>query len=143
MTASLSRYTHLLGRILLSVIFLFSGYSKLTHWSSTAAAMASARIPAASLSLSVAILLEIAGGLAILAGYRTRLAGLLLFLYLAVVTLVFHNFWSYHGAAEQAQAIQFLKNLAILGGLMGIVAEDDAGVPSRDPKRLHPSADLR
>ncbi len=143
MTASFNRYTHLLGRILLSVIFLFSGCSKLTHWSSTAAAMASAGIPAVSLSLSVAILLEIAGGLAILVGYRTRLAALLLFLYLAVVTLVFHNFWSYHGAAEQAQAIQFLKNLAILGGLMGIVAEDDAGAPTRDAKGLRPSPDLR
>jgi len=135
MNESLNRYAQLLGRVLLCAIFLSTGFSKITHWSATAGAMASAGIPVVPVSLALAILMELGGGLAILLGYWARPAALLMFFYLAVVTLSFHHFWTYQGAAQQTQMINFLKNLAILGGLLQLASQGAGGL-SLDAKRL-------
>jgi len=131
--STLNRYSHLAGRILLSLIFIISGFAKAAHWSGTAAMMASKGIPLVSASLLLTILIELGGGLALLIGYRARLAALALALYLVPVTLLFHNFWAYHGMDQQMQMINFLKNLAILGGLLGLASEG-AGTISLDAR---------
>ncbi len=112
----------LLGRILLSAIFLVSGISKISDWNGTAGMMSAHGMSAVPFFLTVAILVEIVGGLALLTGWHTRLAALMLFLYLIPTTLIFHNFWAVQGAAQQMQTIHFLKNLAIMGGLLEFVA---------------------
>ena len=142
MTGTLNRYTQLAGRMLLSLIFIISGYAKLAHWSGTAAGIAAKGIPLASLATALAILLELGGGLLLLAGYRTRLVALLLAVFLVPVTLLFHNFWAYQGANQQMQMVNFLKNLAILGGLLRL-ASDGAGGMSLDAPRVRASAQLR
>jgi putative oxidoreductase len=108
----------LLARVLLSIIFIVAGIGKLTDWSGTVAVMAAHGMPAVPLFLTPTIIIELIGGLALLLGWHTRLVALILFLYLIPVTLVFHDFWSYTGQMHQMQMVNFLKNLAIMGGLL-------------------------
>jgi putative oxidoreductase len=142
MTGSLNRYAQLVGRILLSLIFILSGFSKIGQWSAIAAAMTSKGIPLVSITLPLTVLIELGGGLALLFGYRARPAAALLALWLVPVTLTFHNFWAFHGPDQQAQMGNFLKNLAIIGGLLRLVS-DGAGAISLDARRLRASAGAR
>ncbi len=106
------------GRVLLAQIFLTSGFSKIFGWSGAAAYMTSKGMPAAPFFLFMAIVLEIGGGLAVAAGYKTRLGVLALVVFLAPTTVIFHDFWSYEGQEARMQLIEFKKNLALLGGLI-------------------------
>jgi len=115
-------YAALAGRILVSVIFLLSGVMKIMDWSGNAAYMESHGMPAIPVLLTAAIVVEILGGLAVLLGYQTRAVALILFLYLIPTTLIFHNFWTLHGPEQQNQMFHFLKNLAIMGGLLEFCA---------------------
>lgn len=113
------QYAPLLGRILLSFIFIFSGYGKIGGFKGTAAFMASQGLPMSEVLLVLTILIELGGGLMILLGWRPRLAALVIFLWLIPVTLVFHKFWGGIDAAQaQNQMIQFMKNVSIAGGML-------------------------
>lgn len=107
-----------LGRILISAIFVISGAQQVTHFSTGASSMRQAGLPMASVLLAISIAIELGAGLLLLTGFKARYAALLLAAWLVPVTLVFHNFWAYSGAEQHGQAIHFLKNLAILGGLL-------------------------
>src|SRR5437868_8446610 len=91
--------TLLLGRILLSVIFLLSGVMKILHWDQTATSMAEHGMPAVPVFLALAILVEIGGGLLILLGFHTSWGALALAAFLVPVTLTFHHFWTFEGEA--------------------------------------------
>lgn len=80
--------------------------------------MAGKGIPLASVALVITLLIEIGGGLLVLTGYKARYAALVIALWLVPVTLIFHNFWASPAAQQQDQMINFLKNLAIIGGLL-------------------------
>jgi putative oxidoreductase len=108
----------MVGRVLLSVIFILSGITKVLNWTDSDAMMVAQNIPHAQLLLFLAIIVELVGGLALLVGLRTRLAAVVLFLYLIPVTLIFHHFWGLPPVQQQGQMTQFLKNLAIMGGLL-------------------------
>ena len=128
MSASWQRWVSLAGRVLLSVIFLMSAFGKVTNWSGTGGYMAAHGLPAAPVLLALAVLFELGGGLGLLLGLQTRLAALALVVFLIPTTLVFHNFWAFQGQEQQMQMINFLKNLAIMGGLLHIVATGPAGL---------------
>ena len=123
MNQSVQNFAALGGRVLLAMIFLISGFNKLSDFSGTAAFMSGAGLPAAELLLVLTIGIEVAGGLMIILGLYTRQLALMLFLFMIPVTAVFHNPW---GAADpvqlQQQMIHFLKNLAIMGGLLHLSA---------------------
>lgn len=108
----------LLARFGVGVIFVMSGLGKAAAWSGTVAHAASKGVPASLLAVATA--LEIIGGVLVLAGWKTRWGVAALLVFLVPVTIVFHGFWSYQGADMQPQMIQFLKNLAIGGGLLAI-----------------------
>ncbi len=111
-----------LGRVGLAGVFLFSGWSKFADWEPMAADM-TAKVPSFP-----AALLPVAGGIEIavaaflLLGIRTRAAAAVLILYLIPTTILFHAFWAADGAAAKGETIQFLKNLAIIGGLLHAAA---------------------
>jgi len=107
-----------LGRFLMSVIFILSGAGKLMQFAGTAQMMAGKGIPLAKLALVLSIVVEIGGGLALLAGFKVRYVAPIMALWLVPVTLVFHNFWAFQGQERMAQQINFLKNVAIMGGLL-------------------------
>lgn len=112
----------LIGRILLSLIFVLSGFDKITGWPDTQAYMASKGIPLVPVLLGVAIVLELGGGLLVALGYRARWGALALIVFVVPTTLIFHNFWALAGPEQQLQMIMFLKNLSMLGGLLLVVA---------------------
>jgi len=116
------QYGPLAGRILLAVIFVWSGVSKIGNFAGTAGFMAGAGIPFAGLALVVTIVIEIGGALMLILGWQARLAAAAIFLWLIPVTLIFHAFWAVEAAQVQTQAIQFMKNLGIMGGMLYVMA---------------------
>jgi putative oxidoreductase len=101
---------------------VMSGFAKLTNFQHMVPMLAAKGLPSASLLLFVAAAVEIIGGLSVLIGYYTRLGALLLALYLIPVTLLFHDFWAHSGMEVQMQMVNFLKNVAIFGGLLYVYA---------------------
>jgi putative oxidoreductase len=134
MSDSSSSFTPLAGRILLSVVFLVSGFFKIGGYTQLVGYAASKGLPMASVAIACAAVLELAGGLAILAGFQTKIAAWILFLYLIPTTFFFHNFWALQGAEQQDNMIHFLKNVAIMGGLV-ILAANGPGPYSVDHSR--------
>ncbi|HTU36279.1 MAG TPA: DoxX family protein [Candidatus Acidoferrum sp.] len=131
MTNSGSATVSLFGRILLSAIFILSGFSKLFMFHSIAGMLSGKGFPLATLAAAVAIAIELLGGLAILAGFHAKLTAWIVFLYLIPTTLTFHNFWTMQGMMRMDNQIHFLKNLAIMGGLL-LLASNGAGRYSLD-----------
>jgi putative oxidoreductase len=107
----------LLGRVLLAAVFLFSAVGKIMDPSGTRAMMESFGMPATGTLIVAAILVEVAGAVLLVVGRAARWGALLLALYLVPTTLIFHTaFW------DRSQLAHFLKNLAIIGGLLQVIA---------------------
>jgi putative oxidoreductase len=126
-STTLTGLTEAAGRVLLAQLFLLAGLSKLGAYSTTAAYMASVGVPAALLPLVIAT--ELGGSVAIILGWRTRAAAALLAGFSLLTAVVFHN-----NFADQTQMIMFLKNVAITGGFLLLVARG-AGAVSLDGRR--------
>ena len=124
----------LIGRILVSVIFIASGLGKLAAFSMMAGMLAAKGFPAPAVALGIAAAVEIFGGLALLLGFHTRVAAWVLFLFLIPTTLAFHNFWALSGMEKMDNQAHFFKNVAIMGGLI-FLAAFGAGAYSIDNKR--------
>ena len=107
----------LVGRILMAMIFILSGVYKFVDPAKTLALMRMDGIPAAQALLYVSAVIETAGGLMLLVGFRARPAALVLFLWLVPVTLMMHAI-----PGGQPNRVEVLKNLAIMGGLL-VLAE--------------------
>ena len=106
----------LVGRTFLALVFIIAGFGKITGWEGTLGYMASKGLPMTEALLALAILIELGGGLLLLLGFQARWAALALFLFLIPVTLIFHPFW-----ADPEQYNAFMKNLAIMGGMLYIM----------------------
>ena len=117
-----ARYGPLVGRILLALIFLISGYEKIGAFSKTAAGMAAKGVPFAELALVVTIIVEIAGGVMLVFGWKARWAAVALLVWLIPVTLLYHNFWAVETAQYRNQFNHFMKNLCLMGGLLYVMA---------------------
>ena len=120
------KYADLLGRILISFMFIASGYDKIVGYADTAGYMASQGVPGVLLPL--VILTELVGGLLVLVGFQTRGAAFALAGFCVLAALLFH----YH-PGDMMQMISFKKNLAIAGGFLFLVA-NGAGPLSFDRK---------
>ena len=121
----MSNITVLIGRILLAHIFVLAGLNKIgAGYAGTQAYMEAMGVP--GMLLPLVILLELGGGLALIAGYKTRLVCWALAAFTIVAALIFHNKLS-----DQLQMIMFMKNFAMAGGLL-VLAEHGAGLYSLD-----------
>ncbi|MBZ5502233.1 MAG: DoxX family protein [Acidobacteriia bacterium] len=128
--------TPLLGRVLMSLIFIVAGAQKIPAFSMMKGYVAMAHLPFPSLALAIAIAIELVGGLAILAGLWTRFTAWVVFLYLIPTTLCFHLLPALHGTDQMNNIMNVEKNLAIMGGLLLLAAHgagryscDGAGEP--------------
>ena len=119
--------TELAGRILLSAMFLLSGLGKLGAYTATAGYMAAVGVPGALLPAAIA--LEVLGAVAIILGWRTRAVAALLAGFTLLTAFIFHS-----NFADQIQMIMFLKNVAIAGGFLLLIA-NGAGPLSLDRRR--------
>ena len=115
-------YLILLARVLLSSPFLYSGVDKCWRWSAAQREVAASGLPWPTLLHLVTVTVQLGGGLSLLLGIEARLGSLLLLLFLIPVTVMYHPFWKRSGAEFVAEADHFLSNLAIIGGLLVIVA---------------------
>ncbi len=123
---SFSNWMALLGRIGLSLIFVTSGFAKIGGFAGMVAFATMFNVPFPEAAIVIAIIVEFIGGLMVLFGFKTRLAGLAIALFLIPVTLIFHSDF-----ADQTQMTMFWKNVAIIGGLF-MVAAHGAGAFSID-----------
>ena len=105
------------GRVLLALIFLMSGIMKVMNFNATADVMTSVGMPMATFLLVIGIIIEIGGSLALIFGKYVRNAARALIIYTIVATLYFHMDFS-----NQIQMMMFMKNLAIIGGLLAVGA---------------------
>ena len=119
----------LVARILLAIIFLLSGFMKLSDIAGTAAYFANYNLPMPTATAVIVGLIEFLGGLAILIGFKTRIAAWVLAIFAVATALVAHTDF-----ADQMQMINFLKNLAIAGGFLALAVEG-AGSISLDGRR--------
>lgn len=118
------------GRILLSLIFIIAGVGKILNFSGTLQYMnAEGLVFLTPLLLVGAIIIELVFGLLLVIGYKTRLAAIVLFLFLIPTTIIFHDFWNVAAEPEKTvQSIMFFKNLAIMGGLLILAAAMPASI---------------
>jgi putative oxidoreductase len=107
--------TELAGRVLLASLFLLAGLNKFGAYSATAAYMSSAGVPGALLPAVIAT--ELLGALAIILGWKTRVAATLLAGFSLLTAFIFHN-----NFADQIQMVMFLKNVSIAGGFLLLIA---------------------
>ena len=109
-----------LARILLGTVFVFGASGTIRNFSDDVCGRTK-HFPMAPWVLGAAVSVERVGVLSLISGFRPRLGAWGLVAFLVPVTLAYHNFWAYKGASQGSQLIHFLKNLAILGGLLALI----------------------
>jgi putative oxidoreductase len=124
----------LVGRILLSLVFLVAGYRKLMAVAGSAGYLAKLGFPMPDVMVWVAIAIELGGGILLVLGWKTRWAAWLLALFTLIAAFAAHRFWEVDPAQYANQMNHFLKNLAIIGGMM-FVAAAGPGALSVDGRR--------
>ncbi|WP_407051049.1 DoxX family protein [Methyloraptor flagellatus] len=127
MTYPLTSLAVPVARLLLSFMFIMSGWTKIGGYAATAGYMASKGVPAGLLPLVIAV--ELVGGLMILFGVYARIVSILLAGFCVISAVLFH-----YDPANQGQMINFMKNLTIAGGFLMIYAHG-AGAYSVDAWR--------
>ena len=115
-------YGPFIGRILLAILFVVSGFNKIAGFENTVGYIASKGLPLPQLGAVIAIVIELSTGILLVIGWQARWAATVLFLFLIPTTFIFHNFWSVEAAQKPMQTIQFMKNLCIMGGMLYIMA---------------------
>ena len=111
-----------LGRLLIAGLYLPAGVSKINGFAATAGYFGSLGIPLPTAALVGTIALEIVGAIAILVGFQTRLAALALAAFTVAATFLGHAFWSFPADQAFVQQLMFMKNIAIVGGLLVLAA---------------------
>jgi putative oxidoreductase len=124
----------LIGRILLGAIFLVAGLRKLMGVAASAGYFAKLGFPMPEVMVWAAIVIEIGGALLLILGWHARRAAWLLIVFVAIATAMAHRFWEFDAAQYNNQLNHFLKNAAIIGGLL-YVAMLGAGGASIDGRR--------
>lgn len=110
------------GRLLLAALFLPAGIGKITGFAGTVGYISSVNMPFPTLSALLAILFEVGGGLALVFGLGTRWAALALSVFTLVASFFFHAFWAVPAEAAMVTQLLFIKNIAVVGGLLTLAA---------------------
>src|SRR4051794_5468238 len=120
----LQGFLALVGRVLLCAIFLMSAFGMATDFNHTVEAMMVPKeIPVPHILLAGALAFLVLGSLSVILGFKARIGALLLLIFLAAVTPIFHDFWNLTDAtAQRMQMIDFLKNVSMAGAMLLIIA---------------------
>jgi putative oxidoreductase len=111
------------GRVVIAILFVMSGLEKIMDLDGTAAAIGSKGLPLPEVLAIATAILELGGGLLIIAGWQTRLVSLALAVFTAVAAYFFHDFWHYPPGAEHTDnMIHLMKNVSIIGGFLMLSA---------------------
>ena len=115
---ALTNVAALVGRILVAAIFLLSGFGKIGGFEGVVGYIGSKGLPMPEVLAAATILLEVGGGILLVLGYKVRWVSILFFVWLIPTTFIFHRFWGIDAAQVQAQQINFLKNVSIMGAFL-------------------------
>ncbi len=118
---ALNRFGPLAGRILIALIFVLSGFGKITGFEGTVGYIVSKGLPLPQLAAVGAVIVELGGGIMLVLGWKARWAAAAMFVFTALAALIFHNFWAVPADQAQNQMIHFMKNISILGGLLYVI----------------------
>jgi putative oxidoreductase len=124
----------LVARVLLAVMFLLAGISKFAGLEGTAGYIASKGLPAAQLLAVATAALEVVAAVLLIVGWQARWAALALAAFTLLASVLFHNYWAMPAEQQMMQQLMFMKNIAVVGGLLAIFAFG-AGAWSLDAKR--------
>lgn len=122
MLNSLHNPLSLVGRLLMAVLFLPAGISKIAGFAGTVGYIASKGAPVPEVAAIIAIIVEVGGGLALILGFKARWAALALAAFTLVATVMFHNYWTFPAEQQMMQQLMFMKNVAVIGGLLTLAA---------------------
>lgn len=145
---------NVIGRFFISLVFLAGAVNKILHWQENERSLLNTlcewqsnvgfsdglndclavMVPWTPLLLLVATLFEFLGGLSLLIGYKDKLGATLLIFFLIPTTILMHQFWFVDGSMREMQLAHFLKNLAILGGLLLFVSPEENAPRGSLPK---------
>jgi putative oxidoreductase len=114
---STTRYLPFIGRLMIGVPFMMSGFGKITAPDVTIGMIGAAGLPFPPLAFAVAVAVELGGGLLLVAGYRVRIVAAAMAVFALATAFSFHN-----NFADQNQMFHFLKNVMMAGGLLQIAA---------------------
>ena len=131
MFTALQNPLSLIGRVLLALLFVPAGFSKIGGFTGTVGYIASKGVPLPELAAAAAIGIELGLGLLLLIGWQTRWAALGIALFTLVISFIFHNFWAVPAEQVMQQQQAFFKNIGVRGGLLTVAAWG-AGVWSVD-----------
>jgi putative oxidoreductase len=112
----------LIARILIAALFLVAGVGKAMAFSGTAGYMGKLGFPMPEVMTALAIAVEAGGAILLIIGWKTRWVAWGLAIFVVIATLAAHRFWEVDAAQMVNQRTQFLKNIAIIGGLMLLAA---------------------
>ena len=129
----------LVARILLAAIFISAGLSKISGFDGTVGYIASKGLPIPAVIAVLTIAVEVLGGIAIVIGYKARVAGLLLAIFTLLAGFIFHNFWAVPADQAYLQNIMFMKNLSIAGGLLLLTVFGAGGFSIDAKNKAHAS----
>ncbi len=130
----------LIARIMISLYFIVTGALSIADWSGVASNVAAklgflqgvlGEAGTAVMShvvMALAIVVAMIGGLSVLIGLRARVGAVLLIIFLVPATLIMHNFWAAPAGQMHGEILVFLKNIALLGGLLMIIAFGSGGM---------------
>src|SRR5918996_4268295 len=118
MTPAYNPMLPLAGRLLIAAIFLVAGIRKVLGFAGTVGYFTKLGFPAADAFAVIAIIIELGGAILLIAGWRTRWVAWILVLFVAIATAMAHRFWEFDAAQFNNQLNHFLKNVAIIGGLL-------------------------
>lgn len=123
-----------IGRLLLGGMFLMAGLNKFGGLEGLAGYIASRGLPLPDLLAPAVAVFEVIAGLALIAGWQARWSALALAAFTLLATVLFHNYWAMPAEQQMVQQLMFMKNLAIVGGLLMVTALG-AGPASVDARR--------
>jgi putative oxidoreductase len=124
----------LIARVLLALMFLLAGLSKFGGLEGTAGYIASKGLPMAQLLAVGTAALEVGAAVLLIIGWQARWAALALALFTLLASVLFHNFWAMPAEQQMMQQLMFMKNIAVVGGLLAVFAFG-AGTLSIDQRR--------
>ena len=115
----LQAYGALVGRIMLASVFIISGLVRIDQWAPSVAYLSDKGFPIVPVLLGITLVAQFVAAACVITGFRARAGAIVLALLTIPATFIFHSYWTYPaGIEQQMQGLFFLKNMAILGGLI-------------------------
>ncbi|TCF96780.1 protein DoxX [Paraburkholderia strydomiana] len=124
-------YYLLAGRLFIALMFVLSGFNKLLFFGHGLEEVKAKNLPLPRLALSGTILVQLVCGVAIIVGYQTAIASVLLAVFTLATAVVFYDFWNQRGAQRTLMVTGFLEHISIIGGFVILIVSGPGNIVVR------------